>query len=431
MTTEIAVLNRLGVALATDSAVTITGAGKQKVFDTGDKLFELCVSSNDAVGVMINGNMDLLGVPWEVIIKSFRAIQHSDGVKPMKGWMQSLFDFIATHKTMNDNQEEQYVSLIMQQEISEVLAIVFTEFRESTDGSSFGRSISTAISKRRSSYDGKPCADSLIGLRATEVANKHGGWIRERAQQALVHFEPAPEDIDELVMLVIDALLSSQKSAASTGIIVAGYSQDDMFPSMSMADVDGMVCGKLKYTHGTEIKIDRKDSPAKVVSFAQTDVVDRILSGADDRFVSESKTYLSEALEESKTAVATAFEAAGLTPELASGVMDDVIAGVVGRYEREFVQDARNKFKSDFEDMVAMMPKQDVIELAEALVSITAVERNASSQQATVGGPVDIAFITKHEGFVWIKRKHYFAPDLNPRYFWRKKMELTRWETGE
>jgi hypothetical protein len=192
-----------------------------------------------------------------------------------------------------------------------------------------------------------------------------------------------------------------------------------------------MVCGKLKYTHGTEIKIDRKDSPAKVVSFAQTDVVDRILSGADDRFVSESKTYLSEALEESKTAVATAFEAAGLTPELASGVMDDVIAGVVGRYEREFVQDARNKFKSDFEDMVAMMPKQDVIELAEALVSITAVERNASSQQATVGGPVDIAFITKHEGFVWIKRKHYFAPDLNPRYFWRKKMELTRWETGE
>lgn len=41
MTTEIAVVNRLGVALATDSAVTISGGGKSKVFDTGDKLFEL------------------------------------------------------------------------------------------------------------------------------------------------------------------------------------------------------------------------------------------------------------------------------------------------------------------------------------------------------------------------------------------------------
>ena len=70
--------------------------------------------------------------------------------------------------------------------------------------------------------------------------------------------------------------------------------------------------------------------------------------------------------------------------------------------------------------MVAMMPKQELIELAEALVSITAVERKATSDEGTVGGLIDVAFITKHEGFVWIKRKHYFEKDLNPTYFWRK-----------
>ena len=70
--------------------------------------------------------------------------------------------------------------------------------------------------------------------------------------------------------------------------------------------------------------------------------------------------------------------------------------------------------------MVAMMPKQELIELAEALVSITAVERKATSDAGTVGGPIDVAFITKHEGLVWIKRKHYFDRGLNPRYFWRE-----------
>jgi hypothetical protein len=70
--------------------------------------------------------------------------------------------------------------------------------------------------------------------------------------------------------------------------------------------------------------------------------------------------------------------------------------------------------------MVAMMPKQDLIELAEALVSITVVERKASADTATVGGPIDVAIITKNEGFVWVKRKHYFNADLNPRYLWRK-----------
>ena len=31
----------------------------------------------------------------------------------------------------------------------------------------------------------------------------------------------------------------------------------------------------------------------------------------------------------------------------------------------------------------------------------------------TVGGPVEVAAITKHEGFKWIARKHYFSRGLN------------------
>ncbi len=30
-----------------------------------------------------------------------------------------------------------------------------------------------------------------------------------------------------------------------------------------------------------------------------------------------------------------------------------------------------------------------------------------------VGGETDIATVTKHEGFKWIRRKHYYPPELN------------------
>ena len=85
--------------------------------------------------------------------------------------------------------------------------------------------------------------------------------------------------------------------------------------------------------------------------------------------------------------------------------------------------------------MIALMPKQELIELAEALVSITAVERKATPDEGTVGGLIDVAFITKHEGFVWIKRKHYFEAKMNLRYFWRKfgnrpKMQSKEGEGG-
>ena len=32
----------------------------------------------------------------------------------------------------------------------------------------------------------------------------------------------------------------------------------------------------------------------------------------------------------------------------------------------------------------------------------------------TVGGPIDVAVISKGDGFIWIKRKHYFSTELNP-----------------
>jgi len=35
----------------------------------------------------------------------------------------------------------------------------------------------------------------------------------------------------------------------------------------------------------------------------------------------------------------------------------------------------------------------------------------------TVGGPIDVAVISKGDGFIWIKRKHYFSPELNHHFF--------------
>lgn len=60
------------------------------------------------------------------------------------------------------------------------------------------------------------------------------------------------------------------------------------------------------------------------------------------------------------------------------------------------------------------MPIQDAIELAEFLVTTTIGLSRFSPGAQTVGGPVEIAVITKHEGFKWIRRKHYFSTELNP-----------------
>lgn len=61
------------------------------------------------------------------------------------------------------------------------------------------------------------------------------------------------------------------------------------------------------------------------------------------------------------------------------------------------------------------MPIMDAISLAEFLVEATMNFSKFKLGAPTVGGPIDVAAITKYEGFKWVKRKHYFENRYNPR----------------
>jgi hypothetical protein len=64
--------------------------------------------------------------------------------------------------------------------------------------------------------------------------------------------------------------------------------------------------------------------------------------------------------------------------------------------------------------VLAAMPIQDAIELASFMVETTIRFVRFNLRAETVGGPVEVAVITKHEGFKWIKRKVFFTAELNP-----------------
>lgn len=60
------------------------------------------------------------------------------------------------------------------------------------------------------------------------------------------------------------------------------------------------------------------------------------------------------------------------------------------------------------------MPIQDAIDLAEFLIGVAVNFARFMPSPQIVGGPIEVAAITKHEGFKWIRRKHYFHSELNP-----------------
>jgi hypothetical protein len=61
----------------------------------------------------------------------------------------------------------------------------------------------------------------------------------------------------------------------------------------------------------------------------------------------------------------------------------------------------------------APMPIQDAIDLGKFLVYTAIMFSRFGPGAPIVGGPIEIAAITKHEGFKWIARKHYYKKSLN------------------
>jgi len=76
MTAEIVIMNKQAIAVAADSAVTITlqksdkEERKQKIFVSSNKLFAL--SKFHPVCIMVYGDTSFMGIPWETIIKLYR-----------------------------------------------------------------------------------------------------------------------------------------------------------------------------------------------------------------------------------------------------------------------------------------------------------------------------------------------------------------------
>ena len=102
---------------------------------------------------------------------------------------------------------------------------------------------------------------------------------------------------------------------------------------------------------------------------------------------------------------------------------------------REHLQRVKSTLLEDFDDnlerflkdrhreaimsVVELLPKEELADMVESLVSLTSLKRRMTPGAETVGGPVDVAVLSKGDGFVWIKRKHYFPKELNVRYFAR------------
>ena len=102
---------------------------------------------------------------------------------------------------------------------------------------------------------------------------------------------------------------------------------------------------------------------------------------------------------------------------LLRGIGTDAIGALVRGGMDQMAAEQVTQHLSDNLEVVLLaptMPVQDAIELATFLTELTTQFYRFHPGADIVGGETDVAVVSRHEGFKWIKRKHYYPAHLNP-----------------
>lgn len=401
MTCEVAVMNANGIALATDSAVTLSPQHglQQKVYHNAQKLFRL--SETEPVAAMTFGSAQLLGIPWETVIKTYR---HKVGARRFDYLDQYAEDFRLHLESSNPlfppDAQRDMVREHAGARWQGILKPVWEKFGDDTtvwleDAWAF---VTEKVDEERATWechDDLPVIGSALGA---EILPLYESAIAE-VETTLFDGVKVPKKIRAGFRHIVRMMYQRDAfcSECESGIVIAGFGDQEAFPRVVSFTVDAIVAGRLRYRKGTEAQITRSNH-ASVVPFAQRDMVDMFYSGASPLYKEQMTDTLRSVLQEH----------VGGTP--GAGHVDDKTEAIVLAFNERLEQEIEESYTERLVASVAGLPLSELCGLAEALVSLTVFRARMTVGEAeTVGGDIDVAAISKGDGFVWVQRKELIA----------------------
>lgn len=416
MTSEVCVMNRHAVVLAADSATTVTHGYQDdrevRYFKGANKIFQL--SEHHPVGMMVFDSADILKVPWELAVKAFRRQLGEKGFNSLEEYAAEFFAFLRGNLQLFPEAVRQ--AAVADAVKSVVFSILVMARESSGDPAEQLAWLASYMDRRTLELDGSEFPNGLdqdaLDLAIGTLANSIFADLPGLAAAVQL---PVPPDPAALIRLGINTVYKEiDGHLGSTGLVFAGYGDHDTFPSMIHYQCDGIALSHLVCSEVDRTVVDY-ETPAGINAFAQTSMTDTFVLGVSYDVYSS----LSDALRTGLADFANALAAAGNFDLAAVREFDGLVADAAASVRKTWLDEARREHNIPMRRVLAVLPIDELAELAETLIRLQSLKEKVTKPSETVGGPVDVAVITKNEGLVWISRKHYFDPALNPRYMKR------------
>lgn len=402
MLAEVILMNKNGIAIAADSAVTI--GNKTKIYNTADKMFML--SKYAPVGILIYNSASIMGIQLEIIIKQYR---RKLGEKTFQTLKEYCDDFMSYCIEFANNYSGEKIELeIINNQIlnkcDEIFRIVLSMANKEVGKNSFKNDNELM---------------EFINIKIIEIVDRTNVEINDEVMDDLYYNNilskldtsniidfcsesykiNLKEETKKKIMLKLNDIIRNKKywdRSNFTGIAITGYGDNEIFPVCIQIETLGIINNKVLKLNENSFQITHEQN-SQIIPLAQTDVMDEFFLGINNEI---NQIYVKKFKN-------------GIASEKDESVKNKIIQ------LNTSIEEEKNKLVKDrlmnIHRSLSFLPRDEMIYMAEGMINLTSFKRRLvlDNFSETVGGPIDIAFISKGDGFIWIKRKKYFDKEMN------------------
>ena len=207
-----------------------------------------------------------------------------------------------------------------------------------------------------------------------------------------------------------------------SGVVISGFGEEEAKPTVVHLKIHWKWRGEMSVVRVNDGKALGEDLYySNAETFAQSDMVDTLLHGRHPAWREAVKDTTEKLVGSFITDVA--HRTKGISED---GKLAKRMIATAERESRKFALDIvhqsddlfklRTRWHDSFIPIhIFQLAPSDLASLAQQLIETEVTFQYVIRSQRGVGGAVDVASITKENGFMWVRRKDTFDPALNPR----------------
>lgn len=410
MTALVGVLNKRGAAMAADSAMTVFGNGSSKIYNNEQKIFPL--SDKNPVGLMICNNLNFLTTPWALIFELYKAERGNQTFPNLTGYVE---DFIKYLKSLKRLQTQEVKNAFYQNEFEQLTDAFRSIFEKKYDEviertpEISNEEVSRICYEHTFRELKEIIYDYEINPRLKDFTIKD--FYKEIYEPCKEYFsqkrEEFPRMADEEWSTLLDyfhrdLINNSFSGSQQSELIFVGFGSDDIFPASQRIYILGTTGNLIKYNI-EEISEISHTSSAEIRPFAQTDVMLTLMKGVSPQSDQEYRDATIELEEGIIQEITNLLKIEKVSAKVIKKVTDLTYQKVHERYIDRIDTFVHENFINGVVTALDFFNLEEMAKMAENLIAVTNLQRHISSSEESVGGPIEVAIITKTGGFKWIK----------------------------